>query len=291
MENTGVLYLLFDLPCMRTVDVQVCVRCIKAYVSQFVNNASKQLIVLTPVASHPNYQKYAHLLSPGWIPGRMVDNSDDQYSTIRDNLPYMFVLVVIHPLLRRLYDTIYPLRDTSHTTAASKERTSVSTFSHEVSEARMERRVTFDLYFALVFLCVLHGFSALKVLLILYTNFSIAKRIPRRYVTTATWVFNIGILFANELGKGYSYATIVASTFPWSTAHTAGVDGKIGTNWGSTLDAYGGLIPRWEILFKITVLRLVSFNLDYTWSLDRGGSSPVEVCYKHDYGSGITFSR
>ncbi|KAI9854879.1 MAG: glycerol transporter, partial [Pleopsidium flavum] len=47
-------------------------------------------------------------------------------------------------------------------------------------------------------------------------------------------------------------------------------------NWGTWLDAYGGLIPRWEILFNITVLRLVSFNLDYYWSLDRRGGSPIE---------------
>ncbi|MCJ1395087.1 glycerol transporter [Xylographa bjoerkii] len=226
--------------------------------------------------SHPSYQKYADLLSPGWIPGRMVDNSDDQYSTFRDNIPYMFILVVIHPLLRKLYESIYSLKDTSQTISIPKEQKSGSTLPHELAEARMNRRVTFDLYFGLIFLCALHGFSAFKVLLILYTNFLIAKRVRRQYVTAATWVFNIGILFANELGKGYRYSAIAAAVLPWPTTRDASVDGKAGTNWGSTLDAYGGLVPRWEILFNITVLRLISFNLDYAWSLDRGGSSPVE---------------
>ncbi|MCJ1418627.1 glycerol transporter [Xylographa parallela] len=226
--------------------------------------------------SHPNYKNYADLLSPGWIPGRMVDNSDNQYSTFRDNLPYMFILIVIHPLLRKFYEGAYPLKDASQKTSTTQEQKGVSTFPPELAEARMSRRVTFDLYFALIFLCALHGFSALKVLLILYTNFLIAKRSPRQYVIAATWVFNVGILFANELGKGYPYSTIVASILPWSTTHDAGVDAKPVSNWGSTLDGYGGLVPRWEILFNITILRLISFNLDYTWSSDRGRSSPVE---------------
>ncbi|MCJ1399254.1 glycerol transporter [Xylographa trunciseda] len=226
--------------------------------------------------SHPNYKNYAHLLSPGWIPGRMVDNSDDQYSSFRDNVPYMFILVIIHPLSRKLYEALYPLQGTVQKTLTSPEQKSASTFPHELAEARKNNRVTFDLYFALVYLSALHGFSALKVLLILYTNFLIAKRIPRQYVTAATWVFNIGILFANELGKGYPYSTIAAAILPWPTTRKLGIDGEPETNWGSTLDAYSGLVPRWEILFNITVLRLVSFNMDYAWSLDRGGSSPVE---------------
>ena len=56
--------------------------------------------------SHPGYIKYGHLLSDGWIPGRKVDNSDDQYRGFRDNIPYMALLLVVHPLLRRVYDRI-----------------------------------------------------------------------------------------------------------------------------------------------------------------------------------------
>lgn len=49
------------------------------------------------------------------------------------------------------------------------------------------------------------------------------------------------------------------------------------SNWGTWLDSHGGLIPRWEILFNITVLRLISFNLDYYWSLDYNSASAIEV--------------
>ena len=208
----------------------------------------------------------------------MVDNSDSQYSTFRDNVPYMFILVVVHPLLRKLSEAIFPSKKISQKLSTAQEQKRNSTFPHEVAEARMKRRVTFDFYFALIFLCVLHGFSAFKVFFFLYTNFLIAKRVPRQYVIAATWVFNVSILFANELGKGYPYSTIAASVLPWPNSSNAGLDGKPETNWGSTLDSYGGLVPRWEILFNITVLRLISFNMDYTWSQDRGRSSPVEVC-------------
>ncbi|KAI7067857.1 hypothetical protein KC352_g42880, partial [Hortaea werneckii] len=39
--------------------------------------------------SHPSYKQYGHLLEDGWVPGRKVDNSDAQYRSFRDNIPYM----------------------------------------------------------------------------------------------------------------------------------------------------------------------------------------------------------
>lgn len=36
-------------------------------------------------------------------------------------------------------------------------------------------------------------------------------------------------------------------------------------------------MSRWEVLFNITILRLISFNLDYHWSLKDGVVDPVEV--------------
>jgi len=225
-------------------------------------------------ASHPNFSKYAKLLSPGWIPGRQVDNSDDQYSTFRDNVPYMAIVLILHPLLRKVFEAIYPLKDQSSSSPSSNEP---GTSPYASADARMTRRVTFDLYFGLAFLCALNGFSAPKVLIILYINFSLATQLPRAYVPAATYIFNIGILFANEFGRGYPYSDIAGFLHPWSDSKTTGADVKAMKNWGSFLDAYGGLVPRWEILFKITILRLISFNMDYIWSLDRGAASPVEV--------------
>lgn len=119
----------------------------------------------------------------------------------------------------------------------------------------------------------MHGFSALKVLLILFTNYCIATGLPRKTIPLATWIFNIAILFANEIGDGYQFARIADHISPMAThdlLHGLGV-------W---LDGYSGIMPRWHILFNITVLRLISFNLDYYWGLDRRSGSPEEVSSK-----------
>lgn len=53
---------------------------------------------------HPSYKRYEGLLEPGWIPGRQVDNSDAQYRSFRDNIPYMALVVILHPILRKAYE-------------------------------------------------------------------------------------------------------------------------------------------------------------------------------------------
>ncbi|KAL2044884.1 hypothetical protein N7G274_002659 [Stereocaulon virgatum] len=229
-------------------------------------------------SSHPEYHRFAHLLSPGWIPGRMVDNSDSQYSSFRENVPYLFLLMTLHPLLRRLFDIFYSPVD-----QASKSKLKITTIGgnsplssdYARAERRLNERVTFDVGFSILFLIALHGFSAPKILMILYINYTIATQLHRDYVPAATWIFNIAILFANELGRGYPYSDLANFLSSWSYLRDSPKRDPI-ANWGTVLDSYGGLTPRWEILFNVTVLRLISFNLDYYWSLDRTEGSPIE---------------
>lgn len=138
-----------------------------------------------------------------------------------------------------------------------------------VADARLRQRTLFDFYFAFVFLIGLHGISVLKILLFLYINYKIAKGVPRSYIPTATWAFNLAVLFANELCDGYPLANIAGLFVPDSASPLL--------VWAEWLDGFGGLMPRWQILFKFTILRLISFNMDYYWSLDYPGSSPIEV--------------
>lgn len=231
-------------------------------------------------ASHPNYSNYEHLLSPGWIPGRKVDNSDQQYSGFRDNIPYMFLLLIFHPLLRRAYNSFCPPdpRGGQHS-----QKVTQSTLDPG-ADARLDRRVRFDVGFACLYLLALHGTSAFKVFAILYVNFTLAKGLPKSYVPLATWVFNIGILFANEFCRGYPYVEFARISSPWIGSLNAAIDVEADRNWGTFLDSYGGLLPRWEVLFKLTILRLISFNLDYCWSLDQAGGSPLEVSELSLYG-------
>ncbi|KAK4542400.1 hypothetical protein LTR36_006857 [Oleoguttula mirabilis] len=210
-----------------------------------------------------NYKDFERLLSKGWIPGRKVDNSDAQYRSFRDNIPYMALVLMIHPLLRRLYESVVA--------SSTQERQSEA----NATEARLQGRVTFDLAFAAIFLTALHGISAVKIFTILWINYKIATALPKQYVGVATWIFNIGLLFANELSNGYQFAWIASYLLPPQT--TAGGE-KLTGDWATRLDSLSGLIPRWHILFNITVLRLIAFNFDYLWSQDRRASSPIEVC-------------
>lgn len=128
--------------------------------------------------------------------------------------------------------------------------------------------MVFDVIFALVFLTVLHGSSIFKILFLLVVNYSIALFCGNSVRGPAiTWVVNIAILFLNELCDGYRYATI----FP-------GILAGEGFGVGKALDNWGGLMPRWGIHFNITMLRLVSYNMDYYWSFSKSDSSVMEVC-------------
>lgn len=173
------------------------------------------------------------------------------------------MLLVAHPLLRRMYEKF---------TSSSAETTKPNVAA--AGEARLNQRIRFDFGFAFIFITALHGVSAIKVLSILYINYKIAKTLPRQYIPTVTWVFNISTLFANELCTGYPFERIAALLV--GPADGTGQEPPL-VSWGRYIDGFGGLIPRWEILFNITVLRFISFNMDYYWSLDYPAASPIEV--------------
>ena len=207
----------------------------------------------------------------------------------RANLPYLILLLVFHPLLRQACGFFTqlavstPAPNSTTSTARSSRRPS-STIS-PAAAACLTQRTRFDAVFALFFLFALHGFSALKILTILTLNYLIAKRVPRRYVPAATWAFNIGVLFANEFGNGYRFAPlgrVLGSMLP-------GGAGGLVEGLGQWMDMRRGLIQRWEILFNITVLRLISFNMDHYWSQDRTHAVSPEVSF-HTHTHSLFFS-
>jgi len=191
------------------------------------------------------------------------DNTDAQYSTFRSNLPYTLLLLVLHPLLRTAWNSL-PWGN------------GLTTSKAELADARLEQRASFDYVFALIFLAALHGVSAFKVLFILWINYRLGTTLPRRWVPGATWVFNITTLFANELCQGYKLRDIATLLSPLGSRNVSAPDGFF-VGLASTLDGWGGIMPRWEILFNITILRLISFNMDLYWSRGSRSSSPVEV--------------
>lgn len=183
----------------------------------------------------------------------------------------MLLLLTLHPLCRKAYDAFW--RTSTYTSVRPSnggrhDDLTQGLTANAAASVRQEQRLSFDFYFAFILIAALHGFSALKVVLILWLNYKLAKSVPPQYLTFMTWTFNIAILFANEYGRGYRYA---------SMAMSLGAE-KIGETWGQWLDDHGGLLSRWEVLFNLTVLRLISFNLDYKWSLQKRGGNAIEVC-------------
>jgi hypothetical protein len=206
------------------------------------------------------------LRSKSLTPGQ--DISDAQYFIFRRNLPYLAGLLIFHPLFRKLYNAVRPIP-----TGIGSPRSNGSSYvSAAEGDARLEQRASFDFGFALLFMSALHGFSVFKILIILYANHRMvtSTSIPRAYLPAATWIFNIGVLFANELSDGYQFAKMASFFWPIEQGGSIFV-------WARWLDRYCGIMPRWHINFNMTVLRLISFNLDYYWSLNMRGSSALEV--------------
>lgn len=186
-----------------------------------------------PIATHPNYPLFAHRLSPGWIPSRRIDNSDNQYRKFRSHLPSLIFLASLHLAASTLH---------SHWFAPRWPRFG---------------RLSFTCGFSLLLVIVLHGANALKILVILAGNYlvtSLALAIRRHPHPTVQrtgplliWAYNIVILFANDYYQGYPFHSLAS--------------------WLSPLDKYQGLLPRWHIGFNVTTLRLISFAMDKYWAV------------------------
>ncbi|KAL1925420.1 uncharacterized protein VTP21DRAFT_303 [Calcarisporiella thermophila] len=213
------------------------------------------------VESHPNYEKYKHKLQDGWIFNRKVDNSDAQYSNFRDNFHLLLLfasayLVISHVARRFLLP----------------------------APSKIPQRPLYNAYLfltlSLLAIYGIHGNSLLKILAILTINFGIGRVFKGSIANPVlTWIFNVGILFLNEMYDGYE--------FGW-------IDERL-----AVLDSFKGLLPRWQISFNITMLRLISYNMDYYWSFkissksfekdDRNGAPLNErdrieaPCYESDY--------
>ena len=92
--------------------------------------------------TNPNYPRFQHLLSDGWILGRKVDNSDQQYRFFRNNFPLLCGLIFIHVTLRKLINTFIIIPNGKYN----------NNF----------KRTYFDLIFGIIFLIGAHGINVLK---------------------------------------------------------------------------------------------------------------------------------
>lgn len=162
--------------------------------------------------TNPNYYKYERLLSQGWMFGRKVDNSDQQYRFFRDNFPLLVGLIVLHTGLRRIVSPVLGLK----------------------------KRTFFDFGFGLLFLFGAHGFNCFKILIHVAINYAIGRFSPNyKLALILTWVYGILTLFINDNYRNFKF----------------GVDF---VDYG-----FKGIIERWDVFFNFTLLRMLSYNLDY----------------------------
>ena len=161
---------------------------------------------------NPNFIRFSHLLSDGWMFGRKVDNSDKQYSFFRDNFLLLCAMGALHLSARSLMTSVFNWSD----------------------------RTMFDFGYGIFFLGALHGKNIVRILAHLLVIYAIGKFVPSiRLAYWLTWVYGILSLFINDRYKSISLGTDLLDK------------------------GFKGIIPRWDVFFNFTLLKILSFNFDY----------------------------
>ncbi|PWZ03859.1 MBOAT-domain-containing protein [Testicularia cyperi] len=196
------------------------------------------LMVYVPVKlsleSNPNYYTYSGHLRPGWIFGRLRDDSDFQYRGFRDYLPALAGIMVVYVILSKAF-TLLPSGQRAYQRVGAEAQTT------------QPNRIPFLLVFTSVFVFALHGTNTIKLLLVCWLNYQLAKLLGGMRIAPAlTFAFNVATLFAIHWNDGFEWHAISPAL--------------------NFLEFFKGLLPRWQINFNITMLRLVSFAFDYHWA-------------------------
>lgn len=187
--------------------------------------------------SHPNYSQYEPLLSPGWIFGRKVDNSDTQYRFFRDNFWLLVVLMLSHVMVKRV----------------------CCAWQWHITKLK------FDLIFGVVFILFAHGMNAFKILFHVTVCYAVVKvliavdkeksltnnneantKVYKITAITFLWVYGIAALYFNDRYRDFQLYGSVFSSLQW-------------------LDDIKGIVPRWDVFYNFSLLRTISFNMDYIY--------------------------
>ncbi|KAI9226760.1 MAG: MBOAT, membrane-bound O-acyltransferase family-domain-containing protein [Piptocephalis tieghemiana] len=117
---------------------------------------------------------------------------------------------------------------------------------HQPLESRQAWRINFIILSSAIFMLIAFGSGFLKMLLILLINFAISAQFRNhRANPILSWIWTLGILLINEW-------------YPWKFADFSFLL--------APLDAHTGILGRWEVHFNFSMLRMISYNLDYFWA-------------------------
>lgn len=134
-----------------------------------------------------NYQSFSRLLSKGWLFGRKVDNSDQQYSFFRNNFLLLSGVATGHVLLKKLLiECLFP----------------------------GNKRILFDFVFGFIFLFVLHGINMIKILFLIGMLHGITylfiKQKQYKVGKLALFFFGVGTLFFNVKFRKWKYGELLS---------------------------------------------------------------------------------
>jgi D-alanyl-lipoteichoic acid acyltransferase DltB (MBOAT superfamily) len=104
------------------------------------------------------------------------------------------------------------------------------------------RSLVFSVVFNLAFLAALHGVHSLEIVALALSNFLIVKTLSKtgpRLLVPYTWTLAIGALVYFDYAARNAMSMIPARFI-----------------------VFAGALPRWTVLFKVSLLRLMSYNLD-----------------------------
>lgn len=180
-------------------------------------------------AGHP-WDGYAPGLRPGWLFGRRIDLSDNQWREFRGALPALLMAFLAFATTSRLLRKF-------------------------VCKAHIKGvRIAFYLIFSFGYLYYLHGPSSLWVVLLVSANWWLTTSVRGSQAGMAVvWLLNIVTLVFIRLTDGFS--TLHGLTSSTSLFHAV-VRALLRPN---------GYPMRWYICFNLTMLRMLSFSMDYHW--------------------------
>lgn len=160
--------------------------------------------------------------------GRKIDNSDHQWRTFRNALPMATLLFALYAAGSRLALHVARARG-----------------------ATLEGQMYVRAAVALAGIFILHGLNTFKILALLAANYAIGRACGgTRAAVPVAWAYALAVLF------GIEYIKIRT----WSEHNPLRTLSLL-------FDAAPGFYPRWHIAFNFSTLRMLSYNLDYHYSL------------------------
>lgn len=113
----------------------------------------------------------------------------------------------------------------------------------------MSALISFYVISSIIFCYVLHGAFIFFMFLFAAANYAIARTFLGSNVNIyVTWIFNLLVLYCNEVFSGYKFGDVFGTQFAF-------------------LDQHKGMFP-WFWVFNMSMLRMVSFNTDLFWSVN-----------------------